>query len=781
MNHLRTRLGLLGGVVGYLSIQMLAPAAMAESAATTGAGEDQSLQLEEIVITAQKREENLQKADVAVTAITGDTLSKMNITSALDLTEVVPNLAIGQTGTGARVSMRGVVTNNDFEGGNPDVAFNINGVYLGRQRAALTSFFDVDRVEVLRGPQGTLYGRNAAAGSINVITALPDLSHEFASGSLGFGDYNATDAFGMLNLPLSDTFGIRGAYQAVRHAGYVKSAPSNQDYDDQDTVAGRVSLLWKPSEDFTSSLVYEQSHNGGTGAGGVNAGGPLGEYMTSSGSSPYRWFVRPVDSFTNETIKSTTLNADWNTSVVDVTYLGNYRTDNWFTIGGQSANGPISSTCQVAVAIPVSDATNCTSVVAKSLDRQYSHELRFSKNTDKFKSVFGLYYYKEDNNVFTGLDPAPGGPPPAGPAYTRTFAFVFPDVEEDSKAAFAQATYSFTDQFRLTGGARYTKDHKYRAGNFYLAAAGGSIVDFQCVNCAATAFAVIPSYADLSWNKVTWKVAADYDLAPESMLFGAVSTGYKEGGYGDGTPPNNSPFNAEDLINYELGWKSNFFDRRLQLNIDAFHTLFTNYQATSGTTNPDGSIAAVTVNAGKAQIDGIELESTTLITAADKVAINATWLDARFTDFVLPFGDPYGVVNGNVGPCPTCGYSLTGAKLPYAPNFTVRVDWQHTFTLPNGAALVSRLDSEYVASQELEYHNYASTHQPSYTRSGFSLSYEPSKVWTIMAYVRNIENKAVLVKADLDNNAPNADFNNFAKQGYWMPPRTFGAKISANF
>jgi iron complex outermembrane receptor protein len=734
--------------------------------------------LEEIVVTAQKREESLQKADLAITAITGDTLTRLNVTNALDLNQVVPNLAISQTGTGARIAMRGVVTNNDTEVGDPDVAFNVNGIYLGRQRAVLSALYDVDRVEALRGPQGTLYGRNAAAGSLNVITRVPELSHEYASGSIGFGNYSSAELFGLVNLPLSTTFGLRAAVEAARHDGYVATSPSAANYNDQDTVAGRVTALWQPSNNFSAKLYYEQAHDGGVGYGGFGGGGPLGLYLASSGSSPYRWFVRPVDAFTDDTVRSTTVMTDWRGALMSVAYVGNYRTDDWFATGSQAAQGPVATMCQVAVAAPVSDATNCTGFANMSRDRQFSHELRFSKETDRLKSVFGLYYFREHNSIFNGLDPAPGGPAAAGPAYTRTFAFVFPDVIEDSRAAFAQATLSLSKRVRITGGARYTEDHKARTGEFYLSAAAGSVVDFRCIDCAATAFAILPSHADLRWDKTTWKVAIDFDLNPDSMLFGAVATGYKAGGYGDGTPPNNGPYNPENLTNYEIGWKSSFMQRRLQLNIDAFHTLFSDYQATSGIKDPvSGAIAALTVNAGRATIDGIELESIALATDVDRVSLNATWLNARFTNFILPLGDQY-VIGG---PCDTCRSDLTGNKLPYAPDFTVRLDWQHAFVLTGGAELVTRLDSQYVTSQELEYHNFLATHQPSYTRTGLSISYEPGGKWSLMAYVRNLENKAVLVKGDADNNAPNGDFNHYGKSGYWMAPRTIGVRLAAAF
>lgn len=766
----------LANCVSALALFSYASAAWSQEVQPSTAGETagaEAPQLHDIIVTANRREESVQKSALAITAISGDTLSERNISSGLDLTQIVPNLVVAQAGPGARVAIRGITTNNDTEVGNPDVAFNINGVYLGRQRAALTAFYDVERVEVLRGPQGTLYGRNAAAGSINIITKAPQLTEVEGSASLGIGNYNLLETSGTINVPVSDTFGLRAAFQSARHAGYVNSAPSPRDYDDQDTVSARVSALFKPSANFRALLVYEHSHEGGAGTGGIGGGGPLGLYAKNSGSGPYRWFSRPITPFQDETIDSITALIDLNTDLIDISYVGNYRADDWAVSGARAAQGPTSGSCQVAVEFPKNAAENCSNTLNKSDQWQTSHELRFSKNTDWLKAVIGLYYYKEHNAVVNLIKPHPA-------FVDREFVFDYPDVREESKAIFGQATLIVSPRLRVTGGARYTHDNKFRQGNV-INAPLGSTVDFICRNCVAPTSTITPNLADLSWSKVTWKGAVDFDLTPTSLLFGSVSTGYKAGGYGDGLPGNNFPYDPETLINYELGWKNSFFNRRVVINIDAFHTIFKNYQASSGAISATGIVSNVTRNAGEATIDGVELESTFVVSRADRLDFNATWLNARFTDFYLPNGDQFGPSFACGSAQVSCPYSLTGKKLTYAPNFTARISWEHKFELANAQTVILRADSQYSAAYNVEYHGFAATRQKGYTRSGLSLTYQPNDSWSVMAWVRNIENKAILIKGDADGGSPGKDFNNYGRGAFWMAPRTYGVKLSANF
>jgi iron complex outermembrane receptor protein len=346
-----------------------------------------------------------------------------------------------------------------------------------------------------------------------------------------------------------------------------------------------------------------------------------------------------------------------------------------------------------------------------------------------------------------------------------------PSVREETKAAFGQATLSLTDRLRLVGGLRYTKDNKGRDGANKVGVVGVSIVDFQCVDCTVTGI----NHADLEWTKTTWRAGLDFDVSDDSMLFASVATGYKAGGYGDGLPPNNFAYDPETLINYELGWKNQLLDNRMQINLDAFFSQYDDYQATAGSTLPNGQSIAVTLNAGAAEIKGVELESMFLLTADDRVEFNATWLDAKFTDFFLDRGDQFSP-GTNFAP-----YDLTGNKLPYAPETTARLSYQHTFSLANGGALIARVDSSYVAKQFLEFHNFAVLSQDAYTRTGVTLTWEASEKFSTQLFVRNLENDAILAAASSDNNAPGRRFDDFGRQAFYMPPRTYGIKFTASF
>jgi iron complex outermembrane recepter protein len=742
--------GILARLLGIFAICTAAALQSNPACAQAAANAEATTQpeaLEEIIVTAQRRSENLEKTPLAITALSADTLEMRGISTADDLNQLVPGLAVSRTGISAQIGIRGVVSTNDTEVGDPAVAFNVDGVYLARSRGALAALFDVSRIEILRGPQGTLYGRNATAGSINVITNKPDLEKVSGSASIEYGNYNEFQTSGMLNIPISTTFGLRGAFQTDRHDGYSVNYPA-QPYQDLDSTAGRVEALWKPVDQLSALLSLEYYHDGGAGFGGYGATNPLGTYATGAGASPYNFAVSQ-DGYNNETTKGITLSVDWALPfAATLSYLGNYRTDDWHSLSGSTAQGPTGAYC----ATPTS--ADCRSNTFFSLENQTSHELRLGNGEGRLKWVLGLYYFKENNDVFLGITPIAG---------ITSLAFVQPSVTEESKAAFGQATFSITDRFRLTGGARYTQDHKGRIG---ANEAFGPIVGEQCVGCGP----LNDNFADLSWSKTTWKGGLEFDVTSDSMLYASVGTGYKAGGYGDGVAPNNNPYNPEDILAYDLGIKNDLLGHRLQVNVDSFYDLYTNYQA-SGLAVVSGQSSLVTINAGKAKIYGMELEGASLLTDVDKVNLSVALLHATFTQFDL-LGDPF-----STGPV-----SYTGNNLPNAPRVTVNVGYQHVFDLAAGATITPRADLTYVSSQDLDYHNYDVTKQGDYTKTDLSLSYDSAdRRWRVMAYVHNLEDKAVLASAAPDPRAASIAIGKISGFGSYLPPRTFGLKLSANF
>lgn len=718
--------------------------------ASTHAGDTpdmKGVKLEEIVVTAERRVQNVERTPLAITAISGSMLSTLGVSRATDLNGLVPNVHIANAGgTSANISIRGVVSTNDTEVGDPAVAFNVDGVYMARPRDALTSFYDIKRIEVLRGPQGTLYGRNATAGAINIITNHPDLSRAYGQASITYGNYSELKTYGMANIPVSSTFGLRAAFQTNRHSGYSNNFPA-QRYNDLESTAGRVEALWNPLTNLSALLTVDYYHAGGMGGGSFFATTPIGLYAADTGATPYSYAV-VGNGYNNQTASGVTLRVNWELPWATVTYLGNYRSDGWHSQTGQRVAGPNASACQTA------SSASCQTLTNFTLEHQTSHELRFSRNTENLKWVVGLYYFREHNNVFLGITPIPG---------INVIAFRQPSVVEKSKAVFGQITYSLTKRLRLIAGARYNQDKKTRTG---ATEAFGSIVGEGCPACVP----LYDNYADLSWNKFTWKAGLDFDLNPQSILYATVATGYKAGGYGDGVPPNNNPYKPETILAYELGTKNMLLNHKLQVNVDAFYDRYSDYQA-SAVALVAGQPSTVTLNAGKATIFGLELETKALLTPRDQVSFNASYLHAYYTQFYLPLGDPF-----NSGPV-----SYAGNTLPNAPHVSLRFSYQHVFPLNDGAALVPRIDTGWTAKQNMDFHNYAVTEQGSYTRTDLTLTYQAPKTWQAMLYVRNVENKDVFSSAAPDSQAISHAIGRTAGFATYMPPRTYGIEISASY
>ncbi|MEE3623856.1 TonB-dependent receptor [Nitrospirillum sp. BR 11752] len=721
-------------LASLITAPALAQTATAPAPQNAPQGASAQQQLEDIVVTAERREETTQRTPIAITAFSGDTLQQRGVSSSTDLNNMVPGLAVGNNGGSVQIAIRGIGSTNDTEVGDPAVAFNVDGVYMARSRAAIGALYDVDRIEVLRGPQGTLYGRNATAGSINVITKRPSDKFE-GNASLDYGNYNSLQTSGMLNVPLTDTLAVRAAFQTSRHDGYTNNGRSSN-FNDEDTQAGRLQIQLKPSETFKALLSLDVFHEGGVGY----ANGPIGQYAKFG--SPYT-FPMSADGSLNHTNKGVGLTTDWDLGFATLTYVGSYREDTDRTHGGSTQSG----TCQAP------SGPYCASTIFRSDENQTSHELRLANSDGPLKWVAGLYYFKENNDVLFALDPVAG---------ITSLAFVQPKVSEESKAAFAQATYSLTDSLRVTGGLRYTEDAKARTG---ATEAFGHIVGNTYVGGSA----LYLNDADLSWNSTNWKAGAEYDLAPDSMLYASVGTGYKAGGYGDGQPPNNNPYQPEKLTAYEVGLKNQFMDKRLQLNLTGFYYDYRDFQV-SAIGQVAGQASTVTVNAGTAEVYGVEVEGAALLTGSDRVDGSVSYIHARYTDFILATGDVFH---------PNSAAVYTGNRLAKSPEWTINLGYQHMWDLASGAMITARVDSVYVGDQNLDYRNFAVTEQKAYTKTNLSLAYDDAdRRWRVMAYVRNLENNAVLVVANPDTNGSG---NRLAGSGAYAPPRTYGVRVSANF
>jgi iron complex outermembrane receptor protein len=701
-----------------------AAAMIAASAHAQGAPASTAPTIAEIVVTAEHRAENVQKIPLSVTAVGGDNLAKAGIVNADGLSNLVPSLHIAtDAGGSTQITIRGIGSTGVTEEGDPAAAFHIDGVYLARAQSFSTAFYDIDRVEVLRGPQGTLYGRNATAGSIDVITKKPVDRYE-GEAAVEVGNYSAVNTFGVINVPVASDLAVRAAFQTQRHAGYANNAPhtNGQDADNQ---AGRIQTLWKPTDNFSWLIGVDYEHQGGVGGG--FRGGERGLPLTST---PYTYPVT-IDGHINHVDDGIMSQIDWNFGFAKLTYIAAYRRE-------------------------TQDDLNQVSRTGLTLDghfkqHQMSHEVRIAHDTERLKWVVGAYYFDETGSAH--LEVPLGGP---------VLVFSKPDAVDSSKAVFGQATYSVMDNLRLTGGVRTTQDHK---------ATIGGLTFIRNVDGSKTTVSVNEEGG--YFGDTNWKVGIDYDLTPRSLLYMSAGTGYKAGGYFDGGVPNT--YLPEHLFAIEVGSKNRFFNNRAQINVSAYHYDYRDFQVGSARLL-GGQPSSITVNAQRATIYGVELESIFLITQNDRIDLSGDYGHGRYDKFVLPGGDVFSNAAAPAGTLIPANY--TGNALAHMPEWTLTAGYTHTWTMSNDGKIDAHIETHYEAGQNLDYHDFAITKIGAFTRTDINLTYtSPDRKWSVAAYGRNLENKAVLilaVPAALGANKQTGD-------GSLAPPRTYGVRLSAKF
>ena len=697
----------------------------------------------EVVVTAQRVAEPLSKTPLAVTAITGDALRSQGVTDPTRLGDQIPNLSIDRA-NGLQVTIRGVTSTDGTEKGDPSAAFLLDGVYIARPQVQEVSFFDVDRVEVLRGPQGTLYGRNTTAGVVNVIANRPARSFE-ATVNTALGNFGTRQVDGMVNLPVNSMWALRGAVSYDERDSYLRTNPGDSHSIDpfKKNISGRLQALATFSEDMSLLLKADYAKLRGT-PGGTTVRGTNFFDLTEPQSPVY---VRG----SSERERSLTYNLGaqgdlrnstwglssefvWDLGPLEMTYLGSYRRFR------RDEDLPVNVGISVAG-------------VFTGRYWQHSQELRFAtRGSGPFKAQFGGYYFKERSGIafyiFDLVAPVYGFPQD-------------PTISE-SYAAFGQGTYSLTDHLRLTAGARYSHDDKSRVGGTVMqqTLTFNPATDRKLQNAAAATF-----------EKTTWRLGLELDLNDRSLLYGSVATGYKAGGFNDGCEADtvtrglacNQPrplaqlyYQPETLTAYELGVKTRLARNLLQLSAAAFHYDYENLQL-STVANYGGGPAQTTTNAAKSTVDGLELEASFAPNARNRIDFSATYLDAAYDEY-FPRG---------VGTPP----DYSGRDLDRSPRSTVSIGYAHTWPLANGASVVAGARSHWSDSYVVTaFATPAQYRQPSYHKTDLTLTYTAQDDrWYAQAFGKNLENEIVVTGADSYANITPGD------------PRTYGLRAGIRF
>lgn len=728
--------------------------------------------LEEVTVTATRAETDLSKTPVAVSVIGGDALISAGITNPTALADRVPGLSIDRA-NGLQLTIRGVSSTDNTEKGDPSAAFLLDGIYIARPQAQEVSFFDLERTEVVRGPQGTLYGRNTTAGLVNVISARP--KQEFSAAvDATIGDFDTRQVSGMVNVPLGDAAAVRAAVNYDRRDTYLIQNPNNAFDSDpaKDNLSARLSVLFKLSASI--DLLLRADYSRMTGAfwredqfGSVlisnlyatplvaPAAGQRGrDPAYIGGSSDDLRRITYTDPRSIDVDNDTWgIAADFNWRLSDsttLTYLGSYRKFNrdeqFPMLVGSAAPG-------VDISVP--------GLFDGSYD-QDSHELRVAYDGDRLDLQAGAYYFKETSGLLFALlglqAPTPG-------ADGYVFGFPQDPTESESRALFGQGTFGITDSFRVTAGVRYTEDDKSRVG----ATIFHRTLD-EPLNFVASAANPVPdslNNAAVSYEQTTWKLGFDVDLTDTTLLYATVSSGYKAGGFNDGclagAPNCNVPltsdalfYDPEELTAYELGIRSEI-GGMARVFASYFHYDYTDLQL-SQISNICGGPCQVTTNAGQAEVDGIEFEAQIQPNDRNRIDVGISWLDAVYTDYdIVP------------------GVSFAGEDLNRSPEWTASLGYAHTIPLGNGGGVVFDIHSRYVDEYViLSSALVAQFRQPSFTKTDVSIGYHADgNAWYVEAFAKNLEDEVTLSNVSLSVAFPGLNNGTAALSA----PRTYGLRL----
>jgi iron complex outermembrane receptor protein len=705
----------------------------ATAASTAGGG------LEEIVVTAERRKSTVQDTPLAITAVDGTKLQDEHVTGFDQLSTSIPNLNFSENPGSTGIFIRGIGLSSAAPGADPRVAIYTDDVYNARSPAGLNSFFDIDRIEVLSGPQGTLYGRNATAGAINILSRNPgDTLNGY--GTVTVGNYDLIQTEGAVGGPITDTVGGRLAALSINHSGYGVDIEDGLGIDDANKRAVRGKLEIKPSEigkilltadyfrEYDRSSEYHDLGN----APGHPATSVLLGFSVPSNPRDYAG-QDPLYLLENEGLSA---NASFHLDDFLLTSVTGYK-----HLLSNSFAGASGGTDNY---LPVDYTENSD---------MYTEELRLARSFSFVDTLVGAYFYRERNFAQTqaGLSGAYFGfPSPAllngvldgGTQWT------------DAYAAFTQETIHITKDFGIDLGLRYSNEKRnvdeyaqtdltrlYPATPAYLPSLGSTLNQGK------------------TWNSVDPKANFHYKLDENVLIYVMYSRGFKSGGFNIGSLQNPS-FNPETLIDYEAGIKADFLDRRLRTDFSAFHYNYTNLQLTVAQ-----GIQLLTENAGAARLDGFEAQITVLPVDNLRLDFNVAWLDAYFTKYQTE--NPLFPTVGTI--------SLADNRLPYAPRLKVNTEAAYTFATPIGK-ITPRAEFTWTSYQYFDQYNVPYVAQGAYGLGDLYVDYKRDNGWSASVYVKNVTDKLYAV---LETSS--SLFDGGFTAGALGAPRTFGVSVSKQF
>lgn len=612
----------VGSISGSVSAQQATPAA----GSTTPKAEDGE-KLEKVTVTARRREESLQDVPVSVTAFTADTLSKNGVPDITAIAQSVPNTTLtASRGTNSTLTsfIRGVGQQDPVAGFEAGVGIYLDDIYLARPQGAVADIYDVERIEVLRGPQGTLYGRNTIGGAVKYVTRKLAPATDVRMKAT-FGTYSQTDLMLTGSTPLSDTFRIGGTVAKFKRDGFGTNLSNGQDNYDKDVTAARISAEFSPSTSLFIRLAADTTRD--------KSNPKHGHRLTADASSGAQVLSNVFDSRANLTQalgKNQEVTQDGGSALIE------YQINSDLTFKSVTASRKDESFAPIDF-----DALNkpAFDVPALYKNEQFSQEFQLTYTGKNMQGVAGLYYI--DANAYNKFDVRLLG----------TSTFTEDNVDTKAWAVFADASFDVTDKFSLAVGGRYTEDQRKASvlRQIYLGVAGSPGMGNPGAVLFRTDTNLTNGELDRKDKKFTPRLSASWKASDTQNIYASVAQGFKGGSFDPrlnlvGTrltvAQAKKGFEPEIITTYELGLKSQFNGGRILTNAAIFSSDYKDVQIPGSLaidTNGDGvddSFAGVTTNAGKARIKGVELEATARFTDQFSMSGMLGYIDAKYSQFI---------------------------------------------------------------------------------------------------------------------------------------------------
>ena len=720
--------------------------------------------LEEIVVTAQKREEALMDTPLAVSAFTSEELDRLGARDIRDLADSVPALHFSDSFTGATViTLRGIETNNTGSIFDPAVAYHIDGVYQARPTNFLGTFHDIERLEVSRGPQGTLYGRNATAGGINVLTRRPtdDLEGRL---DFGFGNYSYMSAKGVLNIPVSDTFKLRGSFVVDKRDGF-------------NTTEGSIDLAGNPI------IIDDENQFYNSDSSSVRIGALFEPNDNLS------WYIS-LDHFTSDsipTIFGSIMPPDFDGDVrnVGVARVPTHDTENtalrtridWDfsdTMQFSYIAGFASEEIERSRTTAIQNPTILFSSTPAEVDYT-SHEFQLKSTGDTaLQWLAGLYYFEEENA-------SPEFEIRFGSLMAPTTNFLFgqtnrtDEQSSEAYALFTQGTYSISDTLRFTAGIRFTHDEKNTVNSRTERFINPRFFPPGMFNPMAPDVLISvgegpSSNGGRDWDNTSWKLGLDWNTSENTLMYANISTGYKAGGY---SLTANTTWNEENILAYEFGTKSVLRDGRTNLSTTIFYYDYEDFQANAIVPDPinPGNLISTTSNAANASVSGIEVELATAVGENGRLTGFVSFLDTEFDEFPLAPADP---AFTPPGPMTLVPVDLSGNELPKAPESELTLNYLHSIPLTSGALLTPSFSVYWKDDHFLRFYNAPIDLVEGEATMDANLRYDsPDGSWYIEAFGKNITDEDVVTVAFQGGPLTYTKAYN--------PPKTYGVRFGINW